>query len=105
MWENPTFEITPSKAFRDASDHFARLQRRIDATQRNYRNALHELERLQAAEAVEPEPAPASASTPATSRNQTPNPPNGFVPRIPAEPPANNPPSLMPPQTGPLSDV
>ena len=30
MWENPIFEITPAKAFRDDSDHFARLQRRID---------------------------------------------------------------------------
>jgi hypothetical protein len=48
MWENPIFEITFAKAFRDDSDHFARLQHRIDATQRNYRNALHELQRLQA---------------------------------------------------------
>jgi hypothetical protein len=53
MWENPIFEISFAKAFRDDSDHFARLQRRIDATQRNYRNALHELQRLQAEEAVE----------------------------------------------------
>src|ERR1035438_9126718 len=50
MWENPILEITFAKAFRDDSGHFARLQRRIDATQRNYRNALHELERLQADE-------------------------------------------------------
>jgi len=101
MWENPIFEITFAKAFRDDSDHFARLQRRIDATQRNYRNALHELQRLQAEQAVEPEPEP----TPAISRNQTPNPPNGFVPQIPAEPPANHPPNPAPPQTPPLSDV
>ena len=50
MWENPIFEITFAKAFRNDSDHFARLQRRIDATQRNYRNALHELQRIQAEE-------------------------------------------------------
>jgi hypothetical protein len=56
MWENPIFEITFAKAFRDDNDHFARLQRRTDATQRNYRNALHELDRLQAEEAVCPEP-------------------------------------------------
>jgi hypothetical protein len=56
MWENPIFEITFAKAFRDDSDHFARLQRRIDATQRNYRNALHELDHLRAEEAVGPEP-------------------------------------------------
>ena len=105
MWENPIFEITPAEAFRKDSDHFARLQRRIDATQRNYRNALHELERLQADEAVEPEPAPASQATPATSRNQKPNQPNGFVPQLSAEPPVNHPPNPAPPQTPPLSDV
>jgi hypothetical protein len=63
MWENPIFEITFAKAFRDDSDHFARLQRRIDATQRNYHNALHELERLQAEEAAadsDSEPRPPS---------------------------------------------
>jgi hypothetical protein len=101
MWENPIFEITPAKAFREDSDHFARLQRRIDSTQRNYRNALHELERLQAEQAVEPEPAPA----PVISRNQTPKPPNGFVPQFGLEPPAGDPPNTAPPQTGQLSDV
>jgi hypothetical protein len=101
MWENPIFEITPSKAFRDASDHFARLQRRIDATQRNYRNALHELERLQAEPAVEPEP----EAVPVISRNQTPKPPNGFVPQSGLEPPADDPPNTAPQRTPPLSDV
>jgi len=108
MWENPIFEITFAKAFRDDSDHFARLQRRIDATQRNYRNALHELERLQAEEAVEPDPAPATEPADpvlVSSQDQTPNPANGFVPQIPAEPPANHPPNPAPPQTPPLSDV
>ena len=87
MWENPIFEITFAKAFRDDSDHFARLQRRIDSTQRNYRNTLHELERLQAEEAVQPEPAPASAATLANPQNQTPNPANGFVPQPAPDPP------------------
>jgi hypothetical protein len=82
MWENPIFEISFAKAFRDDSDHFARLQRRIDATQRNYRNALHELQRLQAEEAVEPDPGPA-----ATSCEQTSKPQNGFVPQITADNP------------------
>jgi hypothetical protein len=103
MWENPIFEITFAKAFRDDSDHFARLQRRIDATQRNYRNALHELQRLQAEEAVEPDPEP--EPVPAISRNQTPKPPNGFVPQVPAEPSAAAPPNLPSPQDPPLSDV
>ena len=99
MWENPIFEITPAKAFRDASDHFARLQRRIDSTQRNYRNALHELERLQAEQAAEPE------SEPVISWNQTPKPPNGFVPQSALEPPPGDPPNTASPQTPPLSDV
>jgi hypothetical protein len=103
MWENPIFEITFAKAFRDDSDHFARLQRRIDATQRNYRNALHELQRLQAEEAVEPDPEP--EPVPAISRNQTPKPPNGFGPQVPAEPSAAAPPNLPSPQDPPLSDV
>jgi hypothetical protein len=91
MWENPIFEITFAKAFRDDSDHFARLQRRIDATHRNYRNALHELQRLQAEEAVEPAPAPVTEPASlalATSQDQTPNPANGFVPQTVPDPPA-----------------
>jgi hypothetical protein len=96
MWENPIFEITFAKAFRNDSDHFARLQRRIDATQRNYRNALHELERLQAEEAVDPVPAPAPADPILVSpQDQTPKPANGFVPQPapanPPPPPANRP--------------
>jgi hypothetical protein len=98
MWENPIFEITFAKAFRDDSDHFARLQRRIDSTQRNYRNALHELDRLQAEEAAansEPEP----AAVPVSPQNQTTKPQNGFVPQTssadlpshPAEPPERPP--------------
>jgi len=77
MWENPIFEITFAKAFRDDSDHFARLQRRIDATQRNYRNALHEIERLQAEEAVGPEP-----PSPPT---ETTKPEIGSVPQLPLD--------------------
>jgi hypothetical protein len=87
MWENPIFEITPAKAFRDGSDHFARLQRRIDATQRNYRNALHELQRLQA-EATEPE----SDHDPAP-RNQPVSTPNGFVPQPSPQDPVPTPPA------------
>ena len=72
MWEHPNFEITFAKAFRKDSDHFARLQRRIDATQRNYRNALHELERLQAEQAE-----------PASPAIETTKPEIGFVPQTP----------------------
>jgi hypothetical protein len=74
MWENPIFEITPAEAFRKDSDHFARLQRRIDATQRNYRNALHELERLQAEQAE-----------PASPAIETAKPEIGSVPQLPPD--------------------
>jgi hypothetical protein len=80
MWENPIFEITFAKAFREDSDHFARLQRRIDSTQRNYRNALHELQRLQA-EGPAANPAPEPEPAPASPENQTTKPENGFVPQ------------------------
>ena len=79
------FDITLGKVFTDHCDVFARLQRRIDSTQRHYHNALHELQKLQSCEKLqsrdreealpsEPEP------DPATPRIQTPNPENGFVP-------------------------
>jgi hypothetical protein len=106
MWEDPNFEITFAKAFRKDSDHFARLQRRIDATQRNYRNALHELERLQAEEtAANSDREPESGSGPAlvSPQNQTTKPENGFVPQTPpADPPiapaeSNSEPSERPP--------
>ena len=71
------------ESYRRNCDPFTRLQRRIDSTQRNYRNALHELERLQAAETVTTETDP---ETLATSRIVTPNPENGFVPQTPGEP-------------------
>ena len=100
LWEKPhIYEQTLHEAFRQDSQVFARLQRRIDATQRNYRTALHELERLQAAEtaealAAEPEPVQP------TSCNQTPNPRDGFVPQPhpdgPAHPPAT--PATLPAQ-------
>ncbi|MEI9973230.1 MAG: hypothetical protein WDO73_15000 [Ignavibacteriota bacterium] len=58
------------EAFRHNADAFSRLQRRVDATHRNYRNALHELQRLQAEE-----------ESLATPEEQTQNPENGFVPQ------------------------
>jgi hypothetical protein len=64
-------------SFDRMADTFARLQRRVDATQRTYRNALHELERLRAAEPqLDPEPHPV------TPRPQRLNPANGFDPQI-----------------------
>ncbi|HEX3745086.1 MAG TPA: hypothetical protein VHW09_14180 [Bryobacteraceae bacterium] len=76
-----------AESFNRMDETFARLQRRIDMTQRNYRNALHELTRLQAAEPpFQPEP------DPVTPRPQSPNPADGFDPQIAADA------SLHPPQ-------
>ncbi|HEX3742802.1 MAG TPA: hypothetical protein VHW09_02690 [Bryobacteraceae bacterium] len=68
------------ESFNRMDETFARLQRRIDATQRNYRNALHELERLQA------------AAEPITPSIETANPQCGFVPHS----PSSTPPSPLP---------
>jgi hypothetical protein len=88
LWEDAIdiYHRSLGEIFSKYSDEFSRLQRRVDATHRQYRTTLHELERLQAAEApvdvdAEPEPAPLSA------HNQTPNPQNGFVPPPPADSP------------------
>ncbi|HUB77665.1 MAG TPA: hypothetical protein VMB03_02660 [Bryobacteraceae bacterium] len=70
------FDITLGQVFKENCDVFARLQRRIDSTQRHYHNALRELRRLQSAE---PEP----PTTPATPTVQTPKAKNGFVPPTP----------------------
>ncbi|HUB83863.1 MAG TPA: hypothetical protein VMB03_33945 [Bryobacteraceae bacterium] len=95
LWEdgmqNTVHKTILGEAFRRNCDAFTRLQRRIDSTQRNYRNALHELERLQSIEAevdADPEPSPVNP------RNQTPNSEIGFVPQSPSVPPAE------PPQPG-----
>jgi hypothetical protein len=68
----PKDEIRVGQAYRSDCDYFARLQRRIDTAHRNYRNALQELRRIQAAETPGPEPA--------TATNQIAKPQNGFVP-------------------------
>ena len=77
------FDITLGKVFTDHCDVFARLQRRIDSTQRHYHNALCELRRLQSAETTQPDSETVSVTPPI----QTPNPQNGFVPPTPPEPP------------------
>jgi hypothetical protein len=94
------FDVNLAIAFRKTCDEFSRLQRRIDMTQRHYHKALHELQRLQAQEAEEiaeeaeetalaPDPDP---PTSATSHNQTPKPPNGFVPQVTPDTPSGPPP-------------
>jgi hypothetical protein len=77
-----------AESFNRMDETFARLQRRIDATQRNYRHALHELERLQAEET----PLADALPDPVSPRIQTSEPPNGFLPPTPAELPDGRPP-------------
>jgi hypothetical protein len=96
LWEQGAqFAMTPdddielAQGFRGNYDCFERLQRRIDTGLRNYHKALHELERLQAAEARDPDPQP----TLATPRNQSAKPPNGFVPPTRPEDPIDPPPA------------
>jgi hypothetical protein len=72
--------LTPammSEAYEHLADQFTRLQRRIDATQRNYRHALHELERLQKEESPDLDPEPETVS----AQRETTNPEDGFVPQ------------------------
>jgi hypothetical protein len=103
LWEQgaqfasrPDDEIEIGQAFHNNADYFARLQRRIDTAHRNYRNALHELQRLQAEEAAlngDPDPETAPRGTHAAPRNQPVKPPNGFVPPITPQTPADAPPA------------
>jgi hypothetical protein len=85
LWEDAThiFDITLAQAYSKKCDEFTRLQRRIDMTQRQYHNALRQLERLQAEEAADPDPEPG-----ATSCSQTSKPQNGFVPQNAVEEPS-----------------
>jgi hypothetical protein len=104
LWDEGSQQVhnlSLAPAFRLNADCFSRLQRRIDATHRNYRNALQELQLLQAEEdrtpvqkiiqeaVQETDPAPA---THATQRNQTAKPANGFVPHGNTEDPPEPPP-------------
>jgi hypothetical protein len=65
-------------AFQLADSTFARLQRRIDQTERSYKNALHELERLQQSRERFEADVP---SIPQSIANKTTSPEIGFVPQ------------------------
>jgi hypothetical protein len=110
LFENAwhVFDITLGKVFTDNCDVFARLQRRIDSTQRHYHNALRELQKLQSRDNLQsrdregavpsdPDPEPLPAPT-----NQTANTENGFVPQIlSATPPEASQPRSAGPDTEP----
>ena len=63
-----------------------RLQRRINATHRNYHNALRQLQALQYRRPPPPDPVLMPASIPATHSKQTTKPEIGFVPQSPGTP-------------------
>jgi hypothetical protein len=87
LWEKealsaykPNQDVILAQAYWSGVDRFARLQRRIDTAQKNYRTSLQELQRLQAEEVLDPAPAPAAEPAHAAPPNQPVKPPNGFVP-------------------------
>jgi len=104
LWEDSKadyrFEdsIWAGQAFGRGSRDFERLQRRLNAIQRNYRTALQDLQRLQAERAAEiqsedvangvshPEPLPAPAGDPPASADPQQNEEHpsqiGFVPQV-----------------------
>ena len=79
MRPNPKFEV--GQGFRNMTDYFTAIQRRIDTAHRNYRNALQELRRLKAEEENE---VLSSDEMPAAS------PETGFVPQPPPSQPAGS---------------
>ena len=100
--------IWAGQAFGRGSRDFERLQRRLNAIQRNYRTALQDLRRLQTEEAAESQaaeqaeqatqpdplsvsPAPPTPPTPDPQQNQPPAPQIGFVPQPIPQPPAGPP--------------
>jgi hypothetical protein len=87
LWEHqltaiPEEGFPRGRAFQLADAAFARLQRRIDAVERSFVRALHEIERLQAARmSAGPEPLP----SPQPVANSPASPQIGFVPHLVAE--------------------
>jgi hypothetical protein len=98
------FDVNLAVAFRKTCDEFSRLQRRIDMTHRHYRDALQELERLQAQE-IEEMPQDSEGTAPAPDSDPEPapvTPPNitakseiGFVPQLTPSAPAAPPPDPL----------
>jgi hypothetical protein len=89
-----------AEAYRLCITQLDSLQRRINAAQRNYRNALKDLERLQAA-SPSPEPLPPEQSEPQPDQPFTT--PIGFVPSTPVETPLQASQSRSVPKSTPLS--
>jgi hypothetical protein len=75
---HPSKTAAVGQAFSLVHTQMARLQRRIEQTERSYKNALHELERLQQSREIsEPEPPPQLQPI----ANQPTSPQIGFVPQ------------------------
>jgi hypothetical protein len=97
LWQDADNDLTErarafplGNAYRDYSNVFTRLQRRIDATERSYRLALHELKQLQADRPAAPVEAPPPPHKPVESETTYPS--IGFVPHIGSEPLSDIPP-------------
>ncbi|HUI56281.1 MAG TPA: hypothetical protein VLY04_15005, partial [Bryobacteraceae bacterium] len=104
LWEdarNHVFRLEPSvwqgQAYNRCDKEFERLQRRLNAIQRNYRAALQDLQRLQAEEAAEaqaqseveaghPDPLPVSPIPADPQQNEPIAPQIGFVPPVTTQP-------------------
>jgi hypothetical protein len=65
---------------------FERLQRRINATERSYKSALHELQLLQSARCTQSDAQPVPALTPQPKETKLPSSGIGFVPPAPPQP-------------------
>jgi hypothetical protein len=109
LWEEgalsafkPNDEITLGQSYCENANQFTRLQRRIDTAQRNYRNALQDLQRLQA-ENRPPDPAP--QPDPPARRNQPVIPANGFVPKADPQNPTESQSSPSPRVVSPDRDL
>jgi hypothetical protein len=82
MNDNKGRQFPMAEALNDKDAVFARLQRRIDATQRNFTRALAELRRVQA----DPQPAEDPSAAQLTLVPATPQPKIGFVNPTPQNP-------------------
>jgi hypothetical protein len=114
LWQDADNDLTErarafplGNAYRDYSNVFTRLQRRIDATERSYRLALRELKQLQAVRPATPADAPAEAPLPPPKpiESETNYPSIGFVPHSGLEPLAGISPAPDPASCSPVGQA
>jgi hypothetical protein len=79
----PDEDYPHGRAYASGSAHFERLQRNINARERSYKSALHELERLVASRDTQPAAEPAPVPAPQLIETKPPVSQIGFVPPSP----------------------